>query len=562
MSRAVLILAAHGSRREPGVRHHLQGLAAKLARRAAFDSVVAAFHQGGPGLDAVLDSIEADRAVVVPVMTSDGWFCREILPKRLAANRRFEGVDLHITPPLGAHPAVAGVVAARVRELAAAFSLDLDRATVAVIGHGTTRHPRSRHTTFDLVARLRQRGAGAEVVAAFLDDEPSAGDVVARSAHDAVIAVPFFISGGPHAARDVPAALGLGADPPADLPHIGCVNRRTVVVDRAVGLDDRLAEILAAMAREGLAGLRQRGRSSSKRLRLGTRRSALALWQANHVARLLHEIGVHVDLVPIATSGDRDLATAIDDLDSDAPFTDDIDAALRAGRIDLAVHALKDLPTIPPPDLTLAAILCRGDPTESLVSAGRGRLDDLPAGSVIGTSSPRRAAQLRRLRPDLVPRPIRGAVDDRVRQVRDGRFAAAILATAGLQRLGLEHEITQTFRFDEFLPAPGQAALVVQTRADDVDTIGRVSPLDHARTRRAVLAELALLRAFDGDRDACVAAHATVGGDRIELRARRLDRRGTVCEDANVLGREPDEAAARAIALLRRVAAVAPGAAP
>ncbi len=246
-------------------------------------------------------------------------------------------------------------------------------------------------------------------------------------------------------------------------------------------------------------------------LRLGTRASRLALWQTHFCAARLRRLGVRTDIVVLTASGDRDLSRPIPDLPSAAPFSDDIERALLEGRIDAAVHCLKDLPLQPTPGLSLAAVLKRGDPREALVSRDGRRLNELPVGAAVGTSSPRRAAQLRALRPDLVPRPIRGPVEDRVRQVRTGHFDAAVLAVAGLQRLGLTAEIAEVFDIRRLMPAPAQAALVIQVRADDRCTAAAIRPLDHAPTRLAVTAELEFQRHFDGQADVAVAALATVG---------------------------------------------------
>ncbi len=264
-----------------------------------------------------------------------------------------------------------------------------------------------------------------------------------------------------------------------------------------------------------------RRRLRLSRPRLGTRGSPLAMWQARHVAGRLARVGLDVEIARISTVGDRDRRRAICDLPSRAPFSDEIEQAVLRGQIDLAVHSLKDLPLAPTPGLSLVAILRRGDVREVLVSHRTVRLADLSAGAVVGTSSPRRAAQICHSRPDLETAPIRGPVDDRVKQIRAGRFDAAILAAAGLQRLGLGDEISEVLSLDAFLPAPGQAALAVQVRDDDPLAEVIRAALDDEPTRRATEAELMFSRAV-GDRDDwAVAAHA-VASEGAPLGHRRL----------------------------------------
>jgi hydroxymethylbilane synthase len=286
----------------------------------------------------------------------------------------------------------------------------------------------------------------------------------------------------------------------------------------------------------------------SRPLRLGTRTSALARWQARRVAQRLWRERFEVRLIEITTSGDRDLARPIDDLPSDSPFTDDIEAALRAYRIDLAVHSLKDMALDQPDDLVTGAILERGDPRESLVSRGGRTLAELPPGATVGTSGLRRRAQILRLRPDLHPGPMRGAVDDRVRQVREGRFDAAVLAVAGLARLGLQDEVAEIFPFETFVPAPGQGALAVQARAGDERALRAAAALDDRRARRATDAERWLQRLFEPSNEVSLAAHASAPDD-VALFARLVRKDGRRANDVWARGSTPervaDEAAGR-----------------
>jgi hydroxymethylbilane synthase len=289
----------------------------------------------------------------------------------------------------------------------------------------------------------------------------------------------------------------------------------------------------------------------SRTVRLGTRATALALWQAQRVAGRLRREGIGVELAPITTTGDRDLALPVDDLPSEAPFADDIEAALRGGTIDMAVHCLKDLPLDPAGDLATAAVLDRADPREALVSRQHQKLATLAPGARVGTSGRRRALQLRRLRPDLEPVPIRGPVEERVRLVREGRFEATVLAVAGLERLGLEAEIAERFHVETFVPAPGQGALAVQVRAGDERALRIAAAIDDPKAHRATSAERWLQRVFEPSRERTLAAHA-VAGDAIELFARLLDGDGRFARDVRVRGDRPERVADEAA---RRLAA-------
>lgn len=234
------------------------------------------------------------------------------------------------------------------------------------------------------------------------------------------------------------------------------------------------------------------------RIRLGTRGSQLALWQANWVATQLRELSnAVVEIVEIRTEGDRRHDT-ISGLGAPGVFTKEIQQALLSGEADLAVHSLKDLPTEVVPGLHLAAVPRREATADSLLSrSGRG-FHDLPKGSIIGTGSTRRRAQLLHARPDLVMADIRGNVDTRMRKLQEGQYDALLLAQAGLNRLGFAEHITEVLSHDLVLPAVGQGALGLETRADDAATIKAIALLNDAATHTAVLAERALLAALRG----------------------------------------------------------------
>jgi hydroxymethylbilane synthase len=284
----------------------------------------------------------------------------------------------------------------------------------------------------------------------------------------------------------------------------------------------------------------------SRTFRVGARGSRLSLWQANHAIDKMARLGIPTELHIFSSSGDRDQGSAIADLSSDAPFADDIEDALRAGVIDAAVHSLKDMALQPRSDLMVVALLTRGSLTESLVSRDGLSLRQLPPGAVIGTSSARRRAQVLRLRPDLACRTMRGPVDERVDQVRGGLFDAALLATAGLERLDQQDAITETLALADFLPAPGQGALAVQVRADDRAARATLARLDHFPTRIATTAELLAQRALDAAGE-LMAAWASVEHTFITLHVRVLDRDGLDHNDAIASGIDPERVAADAV---------------
>ncbi|HEY8602369.1 MAG TPA: hydroxymethylbilane synthase [Thermomicrobiales bacterium] len=244
---------------------------------------------------------------------------------------------------------------------------------------------------------------------------------------------------------------------------------------------------------------------------IGTRGSKLALVQTELVraALLAHYPDLTVEVERITTRGDvildRSIASAA--LDDKGLFVAEIEAALRDRRIDLAVHSAKDLPSTLPTDMTVAAWTTRADPRDVLVSRV-GPLADLPHGARIGTSSPRRACQLRALRPDLLISDIRGNVDTRLRKLAEGNYDAIVLAAAGLDRLGLSTVITAPFEPNEMLPAVGQGVLAIETRADDPFMAQLLAPLADPATTQAVRAERAFLAAVEGGCSAAVAAYA------------------------------------------------------
>lgn len=256
-------------------------------------------------------------------------------------------------------------------------------------------------------------------------------------------------------------------------------------------------------------------------LRLGTRGSALALAQAQLVASRLQGAAPNltVDLVTITTAGDTDQATPLAESERPGWFTSAIQEALQRGEIDIAVHSLKDLPTQRPEGLVIAAIPFRHDPRDALVSRTGVPLTALAPGAIVGTSSPRRQAQLRALRSDLEVRPIRGNIETRIRKVQEAEYDAAVLALAGLQRLGRQAEAAQIFGFEEMLPAPGQGALAVECRADDHQARQLLRTIDDPTHRLAVTAERSFLAAIEGGCSYPAAAYAEHFGSTLKLHA-------------------------------------------
>jgi hydroxymethylbilane synthase len=269
-------------------------------------------------------------------------------------------------------------------------------------------------------------------------------------------------------------------------------------------------------------------------LRLGTRNSALARWQADWVAAQLRVFGSEVSIVPVTTHGDR-RQEPIGSIGGEGLFTKEIERELIDGRIDLAVHSLKDLPTAQIPDLCLAAVPERESAADVLVCRdAAATLDDLPKEAVVGTSSIRRKAQLLMARPDLCVKDIRGNVDTRLRKLDQGEYDALILAEAGLRRLGLADRVTQRLPFSQFLPAIGQGALGIETRSEDAETRVQVVLLDHHATHLAVVAERAMLAVLQGGCLAPIAGWGHVEENRLCLAGRVISHDGAKVVEASM----------------------------
>ncbi len=241
-------------------------------------------------------------------------------------------------------------------------------------------------------------------------------------------------------------------------------------------------------------------------IRLGTRGSLLARTQSELVKSWL-DISDGVELVSIKTEGD-DLSLSLTKLNQPGVFVTELRTALIKEEVDFIVHSFKDLPALPHPELELAAIPTRADYRDLLISSGSQPLKALPTGSIVGTSSPRRSASILKLNPEVVVLPIRGNIDSRIRKVRRGEYAAAVLAAAGILRIGYQHEITQYFTVEEMLPAPAQGALAIECRKDDLAMIERLRLIDDPVARLTTTAERAVLRGLNAGCDLAIGAFA------------------------------------------------------
>lgn len=269
-------------------------------------------------------------------------------------------------------------------------------------------------------------------------------------------------------------------------------------------------------------------------IRIGTRGSKLALWQAEWVKKSLLDKhpDLAVELVIIKTKGDKILDVPLAKVGGKGLFVKEIEEALTDGGIDLAVHSMKDMPAEIPEGLTIGAVPLRENPQDVLISRNGKGINDLHDGARVGTSSLRRAAQLRHVRPDFIIADLRGNLDTRLKKLDNGEYDAIVLAAAGVRRLGFEARISQILTEDTMLPAVGQGALCIEIRGDDARIQSLTATLDHSPTHTAVTAERAFLRRLEGGCQVPIAAHA-------EVTAGRVDIIGLVAElDGSILIRE------------------------
>ena len=281
------------------------------------------------------------------------------------------------------------------------------------------------------------------------------------------------------------------------------------------------------------------------RLRIGSRGSQLAMWQASHVSALLREQGHQVEIELIKTTGDKITEVALAQVGTKGMFTKEIEEALAEGRVDLAVHSLKDLPTELASTFALAAVMKRQDPRDVFLSLHYGSFRDLPKGARVGTSSLRRQAQIKAVRPDLNIFPLRGNVDTRLRKLESGEFDAIILAAAGLNRLGRTERVREILPVEVMCPAVGQGALGIEARASDSATLNDLAFLDDNAARRTTAAERALLRTLGGGCQVPIGAHAVEVDSSLKLTAIVADPDGGKLLREQQTGQDPEELGVR-----------------
>lgn len=276
------------------------------------------------------------------------------------------------------------------------------------------------------------------------------------------------------------------------------------------------------------------------KIRIGSRGSALARWQAEHVKSRLSALGHEVSITIITTTGDRVLDRRLDNVGGKGAFLKEIEEAMLADEVDLAVHSLKDVPTALPDGLQLCAFLERADPRDALVSRGGRTLAALPAGARLGTTSLRRQAQLRAARPDLLLADLRGNVDTRLQRLRDGACDAILLAMAGLTRLGRASEATEVLAPEVLLPAPGQGAITLECREADGGLRAAVSSLNHEATERCVTAERFFLAGLGGGCNVPLGAYAQEEAGRLHLRGLVARADGSIVLSGERRGDDPE----------------------
>ncbi|CDX49963.1 hydroxymethylbilane synthase [Mesorhizobium plurifarium] len=281
-------------------------------------------------------------------------------------------------------------------------------------------------------------------------------------------------------------------------------------------------------------------------LKIGTRGSPLALAQAHETrARLMQAHGLPeqaFEVVPISTSGDRIQDRPLSEAGGKGLFTKEIEEALLDGRIDIAVHSSKDMPTVLPDGLELITFLPREDARDAFIGKRVKRIADLPRGAVVGSSSLRRQALLRRMRPDFEVVIFRGNVQTRLRKLDEGVAEGTILAYAGLKRLGLEHVVTDLMPLEDFPPAPGQGAIGIETRIGDRDVERMLAAIHHVPTGQALTCERAFLAALDGSCRTPIAGHATVAGEKLSFDGLIISPDGTESHEVRLEGEAADAA--------------------
>ena len=288
-------------------------------------------------------------------------------------------------------------------------------------------------------------------------------------------------------------------------------------------------------------------------LRIGTRGSALALWQSRSIAAALRQtLGIETELITIKTSGDKFQQTSFSQMGTKGVFIKELEDALLEAKVDLAVHSMKDLPTEMPDGLTIAAICKREDVRDALLSSPGMTLQTLPKGARVGTSSLRRQSQLLYARKDLQMLEIRGNVDTRIEKLKRGDFDAIVLAKAGLDRLGLSANITEVLTHEISLPAAGQGAIGIETRADDAETLRVLATLNHGETRSGVTAERAALAGLEGGCQVSIGAWGRIENGALTLDVVVLSPNGSQRMSETISG-PPEKAAEIGEAVARKL---------
>ena len=301
--------------------------------------------------------------------------------------------------------------------------------------------------------------------------------------------------------------------------------------------------------------------NSAATIVIASRESVLAMWQARNIQERLTALypGARVTIRGMTTQGDRILDRALDKIGGKGLFVKELEDALAAGTADIAVHSMKDVPMVLPPGFSLAAITEREDPRDAFVSNQYAGFAQLPAGGSVGTSSLRRESQVRARFPELTVEPLRGNVQTRLKKLDEGRYAAIVLAAAGLKRLGLADRITAILTPEESLPAPGQGALGIECRADRADMIALMQPLNDGATAACVQAERALSRALSGSCQLPLGSYAEAAGRHLRLRAfvASQDGRELVRDELTGDAADPEALGAELAARLRAQGATA-----
>ncbi|MEL7312130.1 MAG: hydroxymethylbilane synthase [Pseudomonadota bacterium] len=292
-------------------------------------------------------------------------------------------------------------------------------------------------------------------------------------------------------------------------------------------------------------------------IRIATRKSDLALWQANHVAALLRELPevADVELVPMVTKGDIILDRALNKVGGKGLFIKELEHAMLESRADIAVHSMKDVPAVMPDGFALASVLERADPRDALVGS---RLNDIPEGATVGTSSLRRVSQLKRLRPDLDIQPLRGNVNTRLAKLDAGEYAAIVLACAGLDRLGMSDRITEALEPETMLPAVGQGIVGIECRDDQPELKALLAKLENHDSANCIAAERRVALALDANCHSPLGVHAVADGEDLRLRALVTSPNGheAIAEQATGPANDPEALGQRvAQAMLERGAA-------